>query len=719
MRKPSTQSKLLALIILLSLLLPAVVFAQADQPSAYVNDMRGPTQVQNQAGLPGLALELDFTILDAQGEVLPTAEAETGFVVLGNGESFNAQISKAEDPWSIVFLLDASKTMAAFSASPAFKAARTALADSIGQAPRGSNFAVVTFDDQPKTAQDFTKDGEKVAETIRKKITAKNSGNSCLYAGAYEAVSKLSGASGRRAVIIVTASTDTCGNRLPQDVIDLAKQNHIMIYSVGLKGYSATEQELDSLASATGGLASMREQDELVFAFENIMNGLNVQWRAKATVYPPAGEQAAHLSVTLKDGTIIESQPVTFVSNQDFVRPPEISLKGTVQSTAGGLTFNLIIVSPDLISQLTISVVSKKTGNPVVTQEVTEFTETYKVPANNLDEGEEYTLIVSAIDSKGQVLSQTGADFQFEPPQSALAITQVELSTGDQPAFVIEVNSENLEGVVKFKISLVSMTGNTTVPGSTQTIPAGEPLTIPVENLETGSYKVTVQALDGENVVLAQATSDEIQYERPNALDQAIQWISKTPLALVGVTLLCGVALIGLAVIVWMVMPKPSAKMKTVEMVLPEKQRRAAPIDDSMVIPAPRRAPEREPKPVQRPAPPVQPAASSLPKACIRGYAPADLLRMSAEVTKSPFTIGRREDNDLVVKVDNTLGVSGHHAMITFTNGRFHITDDKSTYGVIVKDAKIQPGVAVPLEDGMIIGLGPKVKIQFYLRPCN
>jgi pSer/pThr/pTyr-binding forkhead associated (FHA) protein len=107
-------------------------------------------------------------------------------------------------------------------------------------------------------------------------------------------------------------------------------------------------------------------------------------------------------------------------------------------------------------------------------------------------------------------------------------------------------------------------------------------------------------------------------------------------------------------------------------------------------------------------------APAGMPKACLSGYAPADL-RVNTTISKTSYTIGRREGNDLVLVVDNKVGVSGRHATIKYLDGRFLIVDDKSTFGTFVNDLRLPSGATLPLEDGAIIGLGPKVKIQFRL----
>ena len=87
--------------------------------------------------------------------------------------------------------------------------------------------------------------------------------------------------------------------------------------------------------------------------------------------------------------------------------------------------------------------------------------------------------------------------------------------------------------------------------------------------------------------------------------------------------------------------------------------------------------------------------------------------KFTAQITKVPFTVGRREGNDAVLPVDNSSGVSGQHFTITFADGRFLAQDDKSTFGTTLNGQAIPKGKPARLEDGVIIGLGPNVKLQF------
>ncbi|MBI4630869.1 MAG: hypothetical protein HY740_03975, partial [Chloroflexi bacterium] len=137
--------KLVALLCLCSLFISAAASAQTGQATAYINDVKGPQVVQGAAGTPGLSLELGFTLLDADKQVMTGSEIESVAVELANG-SYPAVVQKLETPWSIVILVDGSTTMANFTASAAYKTARTALATAIEKAPKDATFAVLKFD---------------------------------------------------------------------------------------------------------------------------------------------------------------------------------------------------------------------------------------------------------------------------------------------------------------------------------------------------------------------------------------------------------------------------------------------------------------------------------------------------------------------------------------------------------------------------------------------
>jgi pSer/pThr/pTyr-binding forkhead associated (FHA) protein len=206
---------------------------------------------------------------------------------------------------------------------------------------------------------------------------------------------------------------------------------------------------------------------------------------------------------------------------------------------------------------------------------------------------------------------------------------------------------------------------------------------------------------------------------------------------------------VGFAVVIFFVIsaarPKQARLPKTVDLALPDVKRRApppvmesgssrGPVSEE-VRPPPRAVPPRRPPPDRPPAPRVReehsspairaqapasaPAAAgqAQPRACVTSHTPPEL-RLSGRITKTPYSIGRAAGNDLVVQVDNRVGVSGKHASIIFDQGRYFVIDQKSTYGTTLNDQRLEPNAPTPLEEGAVIGLGPRIKIKFSLQDC-
>jgi pSer/pThr/pTyr-binding forkhead associated (FHA) protein len=124
---------------------------------------------------------------------------------------------------------------------------------------------------------------------------------------------------------------------------------------------------------------------------------------------------------------------------------------------------------------------------------------------------------------------------------------------------------------------------------------------------------------------------------------------------------------------------------------------------------------------VQRPAAPpahrasVEPVAVPKPAEVLAMVSMADpkIVAFEAEIRKFPFRIGRSSDNDGVLPVEPTSGISGHHCFITFADGRWYVQDDTSKFGTKVNGQPIAKGQPFALEDGAVIGLGPKLNIEF------
>lgn len=686
-RKSQLRNLALSLLVLTPL-------TQASGAVIRIHETPTPQPVTTSSGATGLSLQTDFSLLDAEQQVLRSFEIESATFELG-GQSYPAQVQELDRAWSIVVLMDASSTLGTFATSATFKDAKNALAEALGATPEGTTLALMSFYDETPTIEDFTAAKDRVSNSLRN-IPADTFGNSCLNEGIYQAANKLGSAPGRRAVIVLTASADSCGGRLTDEVVGLAQQNRVQVYIVGLEGYSINPAAMQALTGPTGGVAELRDESTLGFGLSNIMAVLGNQWTARATVYPSAGQQTANLVINLAEGVSLTSEPITFVSSQDYIPPAEISLRGMVQSVGEGILFNLDLVQPEQIRQLNVSIISKDTGQSVLAQSLLTFSDVNTVPAVSLSPGLEYTLVVTAIDNSGRPISEVSADFEYQPPVASLTITEVQPPTLEQPEFVVTVASQNLRGAVKFTAWLADVESGVPIAGTENTVPVGEPLTIPAEGLASGDYAVVVQALDSGDIVLAESPARRASYARPSAFESLRRFVTESPIAIAAVTGLLCLAAGGVAALLWFVLPRRGTKASTVELVLPQKAR-----------------------PVDRPTPPqgipLAPAPAEevpMPTAQLLARQPAEL-QFQAKITHSPFNVGRQPFNDAVLPVDSASGVSGEHLSIRFENGLFFVQDENSTYGTSLGGKPLSKGGSAPLRDGDILGLGPELQLEF------
>jgi len=774
--------------------LSLVAHAQATGPTVYVHAVDPPQSViPETGGLPGLLLRATFSILDANGTIM-TSEIENTTLRLG-GDLYSSKFSKLETDWSVVLLVDTSGTMNVGSGFNDSRGIRDSLIRALENAPDSASFALIPFSDRAPTVVEFTADREKLGNAI-KALRPQGGRQACLNDGLYEAIAKLSNAPGRRAVVAVTASADSCATRSSQNVVDFANQNEVELYAVGIDGYTTTARELEAFTQPTGGLSEMRGISELSFALDNLMDVLGNQWQAVWVVYPSEGPQTAEVSLKLPDGTVVAG-PLSFESDRSYTRPPTVAVAGTAQSTLGGVRFNLDIINPDRIDAVDIDLVSKLTGRSVYQERLTELTDSILLPSDELVEDGEYTLTLTALDDQGSVLSQTvPLEFRFEPLVPGLTATVQEWPAPDSLFFVISAAVQNLEGVAGYRMWLEQGQGSAPVRGTEVTVPAGETLRLSVSGVPSGNYVVHVQALDSSDRVLVESSELKVDYRAPGALAKLVASLQGSTIAVVGFCGLGLVAVVGLGGLAVFLIPRGRG-MKNVELALPEKARRplrpaepvappAAPVAARAAPPAAQpaappiapAAPKPAPAPAQPPAPPAapvapraappaaQPAASPAPvrPAVVQAAAPsaapaaalavpaqarpsappappaqaqpaaapgqagvlavvsvADpvIVRFQAEIRKSPFRIGRAADNDGVLPVDATSGVSGHHCAISVDGGRWTVQDDASKFGTTVNGQPVPKGQPLILEDGAVLGLGPKLKIRFQIAPAS
>ena len=147
---------------------------------------------------------------------------------------------------------------------------------------------VIDFDEKVFLLEDFTNDAKLLKEAIDS-TTAE--GGTALYDALYAAFRKLKDHQGKKAIVILSDGEDTNSKFSYQRVLESAKTNEVLIYSIGL-GISmldvASHSVLKELAEETGGRSFFPgKAEELEGVYQQIAEELRSQYYLS---YSPSNE---------------------------------------------------------------------------------------------------------------------------------------------------------------------------------------------------------------------------------------------------------------------------------------------------------------------------------------------------------------------------------------------------------------------------------------------
>lgn len=724
--------KPLTIILALTLGLAAPLSMQAQVPGGKVirlHDISGGPAQAPDALFPEFRLRTQFSMLEANGAIVNQEIDKTSLRFVN--QPFAGSAGKLTGDWSVSLLVDTSPTLAAGNGVGDFRKAMDALSKQLDRSGDNVFMSLITFGDTPRVVQDLGKDREELKKKITTQIAPAGFGKSCLNQGLFEAVRRVKDLPTRRAVFVLTASQDTCETPSAQSVIDLARQNKVQIYAVGLDGYTISKAALERFTDPTGGLTLMTNASESIITIGNQMSLLANQWETAYAFFPAKGPQTAEMIVSLKDGSLV-TRTLNFEVDREYFPPPKIALKGEVQTLVGGLVFNLDITTKDKIKRVEARVTSKRTAAEVYRESLTDFAPSNTIKPAKLENGLEYILTVIAFDEQNRPISTDQREFAFKPPEFSLLIERVTPpSFADaSPAstnFSVTVRASNALAVTRYQLYLENPGANNSVIVDSEVfLEAGRPLLIPVKDLAAGTYVVRVRAFASDQALGAEAArSAPVVVSRPSGLDVFARQVRDNPLLLV---LLIGAVLLAFVVLVVVNVSarnRGSRAEKVVEAALPVNPRRGPPMSAEPQVAA---VPQFSAQPPSAPSPgyPAQgsysPPASFPPPARDASMVatPKGVLRMvhpaspawEGRITQQSYTVGRGPDNNGVLPVDGTSGVSSRHLVVAFEQGAWFVTD-LSRNGTYVNGQRIAPNTKVPLPSGAVITLGPSIKVEF------
>jgi len=714
------------LLVLLGVLIPAGVAAQG-ATSMQIN------YSEVSEGAESLQLDIFFTIIDnSTGRAVTNAQLQSAEVILlEDGSHYSAAVKKADSPFYITLVLDASGSMA-----PVGEDLRNAAKQALNDAPAGARFSIIRFNDRIDVLREFTEDEDSVARAIDQVVPVPNAGT-CLYDAVYQAVELLGQTpAGRRAIILFTDGRDETLNRGPcsqhtyDEVVDLALRSdlHVPIHTIGLAGNQSriNASELESMAATTGGFSAVGGQSSLASLFKQIMDALNSQWQATANLYPTQGRHEAALQVKQRDGTLL-SATVSFESSRAYFVPASLTLD-RVEYNAERDIYSLYFfaTSPQLIDHLRVTVWDVKSGVQVAEYTFGGLNNTavYEIGNQGLQAGRDYEFRIAAQtaadeavnDSQGQPIALTHK-ISYNPLvlKTKVTINSVVL---EPLQIVLNVAVENGQQVARYEGWLNDEATKTQVPTTTfsiSSLPADQAIRIPMNGVKAGKYTIVLRAIAADGTLLSAADYKGVAFTPPAPppppsrfsviMGQILSGLRARPWILVVMVLVILVGIVGLIAIPLMARRESGTPVLRGKLEADLGQKSSLPINLTRVIEPPQPAPK----------PPAVAPPAAAPSAVLRVVQTPDTLCRGKTVRiyhHAPFTLGR-EECDLNFSQD--LKVSRRHAAIAYdsASNTFYLTDLGSANGVWLNGVPLQSKRPTILPAQAAINLGPDTRLTF------
>jgi Ca-activated chloride channel family protein len=138
------------------------------------------------------------------------------------------------------------------------------------------NALVIDFDDNVFLIQDLTNDHEALKEAI---TSTEPLGATSLFDALHAAYRKIGQIDGRKAVILLSDGEDTSSQFGFKRVINEAKTNNTIVYTIGVGGGSIDKNVLEEFAQNTGGKAFfVKKADDLAEVYQRIADELGKQY---------------------------------------------------------------------------------------------------------------------------------------------------------------------------------------------------------------------------------------------------------------------------------------------------------------------------------------------------------------------------------------------------------------------------------------------------------
>ncbi|MAT42806.1 MAG: hypothetical protein CL609_10720 [Anaerolineaceae bacterium] len=713
-----------------------------------------------------LSYNIYFTIVDRiTGRAMPNIQIKSSSLeLLEEKQLVETIVKKPESPYYISLVLDASGSMLG-----AQSALQDAATSAIRNAPSGTQFTVLSFNEQIQQLSTFADSVERTINAI-KKVKPESGKGTCLFDAAYKAVELLTETPpGRRSVVLFTDGRDELSNGNPcskytfDQVISLATQNdvRIPINTIGLGTAAINESELTAIANYSGGFSAIGSESELSNLFAEIMDSLQAQWLGSGFVYPQAGIHTAVFRVDLEDGSTLSSQ-FSFDTNRSYNIPaqtPKILLESIQFDRENNLyDVSLNIENTKILKSLDFSIWEKQGGVKILGTRYTYPNDPnpYKVSASGLMLDVDYVLVISGYDSQNNpILNQNQGtallehEFKYNP-NSQGALIEISSVAIPKDLRLTITNSDPQNRIAVYEGWLINESNNTQLSDSIFTVNGlneDDTIFVPMSNIPNGKYTVILQALDTNGQILSRTEYNGIVYSAPKLgfFKKIGAGIQENPIILIAIVVII-IVFIAFLVINYqknkqttgtpalqadhIITPVTFNKSKSNEVPVVRTEflsinnlassNANTPSKGLRAIQAAQLSQNKMDKnfntqvdvPEFQPIPPSQKPA--LAHIIVEKSNNTKLEGQKIAINNFPFTIGRNTQNDCIID-DNM--ISKFHAEITYdpSQQKFYIKDKGSTNGTWIKGKRIPSDHLIYIGQDQIIRFGTSTQIIFKL----
>ncbi len=690
-----------------------------------------------------LDLNVFFTMRDDNGEPIPNPSInEATIQLLGiDSEPVSASVSKPNTPIYIVLLIDGSGSM-----QEVMPDVRLAARTAIDQAPPNALISVIQFDEGITVIEDFTDNHERVKTAINGVASQPNKGT-CLYDAAFDAIGRLerviTSPQEQRAIILFTDGKDQlrvddptpCSVQTLPDVIRAARPSDITrpstpIHTIGL--YSSqgdnniNQAALQQLAGETYAFSAFGTATQLDSLFERIMQGLNSQLVATASVFAQQGANQAILSISDRRDGLPQTAPFTFVANFPHNAPP-----GAVAAIDNGvdideatqlLSFSVGLSNVEQIDSLVVriedeggiraineDILISQPGNAVVIE----------IDVSDFEVNEQYTIQLFALNENGEYILNAddevlllAREFSKSPPEETPFEFEIDAVNVEYELqqLIIDLDVPDAEMVQSYQGYISDSDAGSKLVEFEPTIFTDERIVRPLPELfasitEQRDYELTLileifDQVNGELKEIEQVREfSPLPPPRIGRIAGLMARLRANPSILYAIV---GVLLAVLVLIMWR---NQQAKKKVVPVVRPPVENKTMLFSDPIFKDLQRRDDEEgfdSVSPEKATAVPSTRESQSTHKAKVKVLRmPKEQLIESRVFNMFPLVVGR-EQADVIVQEDPY--ISRKHVEIGLDSGRFYVRDLGSKSGVRIDGKQIAVGEKV--------GIGRKTRLR-------